>query len=277
MELTTAEKQQYSRHLILDEIGLAGQLKIKDTSVLVIGAGGLGCPVLQYLTAAGIGRIGIIDKDVVEQSNLQRQILYTHDDIGSNKAISVTRRLERLNPYIKFDTYPMRLTRDNALELFANYDIIVDGSDNFATRYLVNDAAILKGKPVVLGSIYKFEGQLAVYNYKNGPTYRCLYPTPPKQNEMPNCSEAGVLGALAGIIGSLQANEVLKIICGIGEVLSGKLLTYNMITMNQMILGFEKDTSIIVNRLEDEYELQCEFSVDNMGIIIDEINKHSEK
>ncbi|WP_405224696.1 molybdopterin-synthase adenylyltransferase MoeB [Dokdonia sp. Asnod1-B02] len=277
MELTTAEKQQYSRHLILDKIGLEGQLKIKKASVLVIGAGGLGCPVLQYLTAAGVGSIGIIDNDVVEQSNLQRQILYTHDDLGNNKAISATRRLEKLNPYINFDTYPMRLTRDNALELFANYDIIVDGSDNFATRYLINDAAVLKDKPVVLGSIYKFEGQLAVYNYKSGPTYRCLYPTPPKQNEMPNCSEAGVLGALAGIIGALQANEVLKIICGIGEVLSGKLLTYNMLSMEQMILGFDKDTSIIVSRLEDEYELQCEFSVDNMGITIDEINKHPEK
>lgn len=277
MELTTAEKQQYSRHLILDEIGLEGQLKIKKASVLVIGAGGLGCPVLQYLTAAGVGNIGIIDNDVVEQSNLQRQILYTHDDIGNNKAISATRRLERLNPYIKFDTYPMRLSRDNALDLFANYDIIVDGSDNFATRYLVNDAAVLKGKPVVLGSIYKFEGQLAVYNYKNGPTYRCLYPTPPKQNEMPNCSEAGVLGALAGIIGSLQANEVLKIICGIGNVLSGKLLTYKMLSMEQMILEFEKDTSFKVSRLEDKYELQCELPIDNMGITIDEIYKHPDK
>lgn len=277
MELTTAEKQQYSRHLILDEIALEGQLKIKKASVLVIGAGGLGCPVLQYLTAAGVGCIGIIDNDLVEQSNLQRQILYTHDDIGNNKAISATRRLEKLNPYIKFDTYPMRLTRDNALELFANYDIIVDGSDNFATRYLVNDAAVLKDKPVVLGSIYKFEGQLAVYNYKSGPTYRCLYPTPPKQNEMPNCSEAGVLGTLAGIIGALQANEVLKIICGIGNVLSGKLLTYNMLSMQQMVLGFDKDTSIIVSRLEDKYELQCEFPIDNMGITINEINEHPEK
>ncbi|WP_035336917.1 HesA/MoeB/ThiF family protein [Dokdonia sp. PRO95] len=277
MDLTTSEKQQYSRHLILDEIGLEGQLKIKNASVLVIGAGGLGCPVLQYLTAAGVGRIGVIDNDVVEQSNLQRQILYTHDDIGSNKAITAASRLEKLNPYITLDTYPVRLTKDNALELFGSYDIIVDGSDNFATRYLVNDAAVLKDKPVVLGSIYKFEGQLAVYNYKSGPTYRCLYPTPPKQNEMPNCSEAGVLGALAGIIGALQANEVLKIICDIGEVLSGKLLTYNILSMSQMVLRFDKDAYTDVSCLEDKYDLQCELPIDNVGITIEELNKHPEK
>lgn len=277
MDLTTSEKQQYSRHLILDEIGIEGQLKIKNASVLVIGAGGLGCPVLQYLTAAGVGRIGIIDNDLVEQSNLQRQILYTHDDIGSNKAITAASRLEKLNPYITLDTYPVRLTKDNALELFGSYDIIVDGSDNFATRYLVNDAAVLKDKTVVLGSIYKFEGQLAVYNYKSGPTYRCLYPTPPKQNEMPNCSEAGVLGALAGIIGALQANEVLKIICDIGEVLSGKLLTYNILSMSQMVLRFDKDAYSDVSCLEDKYDLQCELPIDNVGITIEELNKHPEK
>ena len=277
MKLTTAEKQQYSRHLILESIGLEGQLKIKKASVLVIGAGGLGCPVLQYLTAAGVGCIGIIDNDVVEQSNLQRQILYSHDDIGNNKALTAARRLEKLNPFIAFNSYQIRLTKDNAITLFANYDIIVDGSDNFATRYLVNDAAVLVDKPVVFGSIYQFEGQVAVFNYNSGATYRCLYPTPPKENEMPNCSEAGVLGTLAGIIGALQANEVLKIICDIGEVLSGKLLTYNMLSMEQMVLGFDKDTGITISHLKDQYEQNCCLSSEVISITIEKINKHPEK
>jgi adenylyltransferase/sulfurtransferase len=266
MELTTAEKKQYSRHLILEEIGLEGQLKLKKATVLVIGAGGLGCPVLQYLSAAGVGCIGLIDDDVVEQSNLQRQILYTLKDIGKSKVESAAKRLQLLNPFIKFDAHKTRLTKDNALELFEKYDLIVDGSDNFPTRYLINDAAVLLKKPVVVGAIFKLEGQVAVFNYKNGPTYRCLYPTPPKPNEVPNCSEIGVLGVLPGIIGSLQANEVLKIILNIGDVLSGKLVTFNALSMKQLMLSFEKNISISITALDANYEMLCGISTSTKEI-----------
>jgi len=278
MELTTSEKQQYSRHLILDEIGLEGQLKIKQAKVLVVGAGGLGCPVLQYLSAAGIGCIGVIDDDVVEQSNLQRQILYTHQDINKNKAVCATNRLQSLNPYITFDVYTKRLSKDNVLDIFEKYDIIVDGTDNFSTRYLINDAAVILKKPVVFGSIYKFDGQVSVFNYNNGPTYRCLFPTPPKQNEMPNCSEAGVLGVLPGMIGVLQANEVLKMVCGNGEVLSGRLLTYSMLTMSQNILSFRKNTTLNITSLATNYDLACDISSTVMtGITLNELNTQLEK
>lgn len=257
MNLTTEEKQQYGRHLILEDIGLGGQLKLKLAKTLVIGAGGLSCPILQYLSAAGVGRIGIIDDDNVDQSNLQRQILFTHKDIGKNKAETAADHLQLLNPFVKFDIYKTRLTKDNALDLFEKYDIIVDGTDNFPTRYLINDAAVLLKKTIVFGSIFKFDGQASVFNYKNGPTYRCLYPTPPKPNEILNCSEIGVLGVLPGIIGSLQANEVLKIILNLGNVLSGKLLTFNALSMKQLIFSFEKNTSISIKSLEDYYQELC--------------------
>lgn len=268
MELTKAEKQQYTRHLILEEIGLEGQLKLKRAKILVIGAGGLGCPILQYLSAAGVGSIGIIDNDVVEQSNLQRQILYTHQDIGKNKAESAFKHLQLLNPYIKFDVYKTRLTKDNALDLFEKYDIVIDGTDNFSTKYLINDAAVLVKKPVVFGSIYKFEGQVSVFNYKNGPTYRCLYPTPSKPSDVPNCSEIGVLGVLPGIIGALQANEVLKIICQIGDVLSEKLLTYNLLTMQQTLFNFKKNDALQIKALANDYEFACGLSKDNLVITL---------
>lgn len=268
MELTKAEKQQYTRHLILEEIGLEGQLKLKRAKVLVIGAGGLGCPILQYLSAAGVGSIGIIDNDVVEQSNLQRQILYTHQDIGKNKAESAFKRLQLLNPYIEFDVYKTRLTKDNALDLFEKYDIVIDGTDNFPTKYLINDAAVLVKKPVVFGSIYKFEGQVSVFNYKNGPTYRCLYPTPSKPSDVPNCSDIGVLGVLPGIIGALQANEVLKIICQIGDVLSEKLLTYNLLTMQQTLFNFKKNDALQIKALANDYEFACGLSKDNLVITL---------
>ena len=196
MSLSIEERNQYSRHILLDEIGLSGQLKLKQAKVLVIGAGGLGCPILQYLTAAGVGEIGIVDDDNVEQSNLQRQILYTHNDIGKSKAESAAKYMQLLNPFIQFSVFKTRLTKDNAVELFKKYDIVVDGTDNFPTRYLINDAATLAGKPVVFGAIYKFEGQVSVFNYKNGPSYRCLFPSPPKANEVPNCSEIGVLSLI---------------------------------------------------------------------------------
>lgn len=251
------EKIQYSRHLILNEIGHEGQEKLKKAKVLVIGAGGLGCPILQYLAAAGVGTIGIIDHDVVDQSNLQRQILYTHNDIGKHKAEVAASKLILLNPYIHFNTFIEPLTKDNALSLFSNYDIIVDGSDNFPTRYLVNDAAVLTNKPVVFGSIFKFEGQVSVFNYNNGPTYRCLFSNPPKPDAVPNCSDIGVLGVLPGIIGTLQANEVLKIICNIGTFLSGKLLSFNALSMQQHIFSFKKDKTIVITALESNYYAFC--------------------
>lgn len=218
---------RYSRHIILSDIGQEGQDQISNAKVLVIGAGGLGCPVLQYLAAAGVGTLGIIDFDVVETSNLQRQILFGTSSIGHNKALAAKTRLEDLNPTIKIIAYPQALTQDNALELFKNYDIIVDGTDNFNTRYLINDAALLTHKPIVYGAIYKFEGQVAVFNYKNAANYRCLFPNPPKEGSVANCSEVGVLGVLPGIIGTLQANEVLKIILDLGDILNGKLLSFN--------------------------------------------------
>lgn len=260
MSLSNEEKKQYDRHLILSEIGLEGQLKLKSAAVLVIGAGGLGCPILQYITAAGVGTIGIIDDDVIDQSNLQRQILYSHNDVGEYKASTAVERLQNLNPFVKFDTYLERLTNNNAIQLFDKYDIIVDGTDNFSTRYLVNDAAVLSNKPVVFGSIFKFEGQVSVFNYKNGPTYRCLYPNPPKPNEVPNCSEIGVVGVLPGIIGSFQANEVIKMICNIGETLSGRLLTYNALTMRQSIFDLQKNENIQILELENDYDLFCGIS-----------------
>ncbi|MDN3620380.1 molybdopterin-synthase adenylyltransferase MoeB [Polaribacter undariae] len=276
MMLTSEEKKQYNRHLILDKIGEEGQLKLKLAKVLVIGAGGLGCPVLQYLTAAGVGTIGIIDDDVVDQSNLQRQILYTIDDIGLSKSKTAAKRLSRLNPFVNFDVYNEKLTQENALSLFNNYDIIVDGSDNFSTRYLVNDASVITNKPLVYGSIFKFEGQVSVFNYQGSGTYRCLYPTPPKPDESPNCSEIGVLGVLPGIIGSLQANETIKIICGIGAVLFNKLLIYDSLQMNQTILNFEKDTTLEITVLENDYDFFCGI-LSKEEITLEELNKNKEK
>jgi len=251
------ENIQYSRHILLEEIGVRGQEKLKSAKVLVIGAGGLGCPILQYLTAAGIGTIGIIDDDEVDQTNLQRQILYTIEDIGRSKAKVASERLSKLNPFVFFKVYEEKLDRDNALDLFSEYDIIVDGSDNFPTRYLVNDACVLVNKPLVFGSIFKFQGQVSVLNYEDGPTYRCLFPSPPAPDAVPNCSDIGVLGVLPGIIGSLQANEVIKIIVGIGEVLKGKLLYFDALTLQQQVLSFKKNDHIEINQLEDDYAFFC--------------------
>ena len=225
---------------MLSEIGITGQKKLKDSKVLVIGAGGLGCPVLQYITAAGVGSIGIIDFDVVDVSNLQRQILYSTNDIGANKAAAAKERLNALNPLINIIAYEYKLSNKNALELFSQYDIIVDGSDNFSTRYLVNDACVLTEKPLVYGAIHKFEGQVTVFNFEQGPSYRCLFPEAPSPDSAPNCSETGVLGVLPGIIGVYQANEVLKIILGIGESLSGKLLLIDALKNN----GFSNEEAI---------------------------------
>ena len=264
MHLTDKEKYRYSRHLSLDKVGLRGQEKLKSAKVLVIGAGGLGCPVLQYLTAAGVGTIGIIDFDKVDETNLQRQILFSVNDIGINKAVAAEKRLSQLNPYTNFSVYQKKLTTNNAINLFSNYDIIVDGSDNFSTRYLVNDACIICDKPLVYGAIYKFEGQVSVFNYKQGPSYRCLFPEPPKAGSVPNCSDIGVIGVLPGLIGTQQANEVLKIILEIGTPLSGKLQTYNALDNSTFTLSINRSEKQIKKVKENktpfnkiDYDLFC--------------------
>jgi len=231
---------RYSRHIVLSEIGQKGQDKLSTAKVLVVGAGGLGCPALQYLVAAGIGTVGIIDFDVVEESNLQRQILFGTSSLGINKAIAAKSRLEDLNPTINIIAYPHKLISKNAHVLFENYDIIVDGTDDFETRYLINDVSIITNKPVVYGAIYKFEGQVSVFNYKGGPSYRCLFPKPPKEGSVARCSEIGVLGVLPGIIGCMQANEVFKIVLDFEDVLTGKLLNYNAKTAQSSIISFSK-------------------------------------
>ncbi len=276
MMLTREERKQYNRHLILDKIGEAGQLKLKQAKVLVIGAGGLGCPVLQYLTAAGIGTIGVIDNDVVDQTNLQRQILYTIDDVGSSKAETAAKRLSRLNPFVNFEVYKEFLTRDNAIQLFEKYDVIVDGSDNFQTRYLSNDAAVIVNKPLVYGSVFKFEGQVSVFNFKGSATYRCLYPTPPSPGDVPNCSEIGVLGVLPGIIGSLQANEVIKIICDLDGVLADKLMIFDVLSMRQMVVNYSKTENSNITKLNENYEAFCGISIAEKEITLQEFESNSE-
>ncbi len=236
----------------MKEIGTEGQARLEASKVLVVGAGGLGCPALQYLAAAGVGQIGIVDYDEVELSNLQRQVLFGSASIGKHKALVAKEVLEDLNSDIIIKAYPFRLEPDNVLELFSEYDIVVDGTDNFETRYLISDAAVLTAKPVVYGAIYKFEGQVAVFNYKNGPTYRCLFPDPPAAGSVPNCSEIGVLGVLPGIIGCMQANEVIKIIIGLGEVLSGRLLCLDTRTLEQRILNISKSENVNAIQMAEE-------------------------
>lgn len=241
MEATTlipSEKQRYQKHLNLPEIGASGQLLLKNARVLVVGAGGLGSPVLLYLTAAGVGTIGVIDPDVVDLSNLQRQVLYTTSEVGKPKAKIAVSHLNRLNPDISFDTYTMALDLSNARGIIEAYDIVVDCTDNFKVRYLVNDVCVTLGKPFVYGAIHRFEGHVSVFNAdlgdgRRGPTYRCLFPEEPNQIEIPNCDTTGVLGVLPGVIGTLQANEVIKLITGIGQSLTEQLLMVDLLTMNQ--------------------------------------------
>jgi len=263
---------RYSRHIILSEIGQKGQDKITQAKVLVVGAGGLGCPILQYLAAAGIGTLGIVDFDIIEESNLQRQILFGMSTLGKNKALAAKERLEDLNPTITITAYPERLTAKNAISLFNEYDIIVDGTDNFTTRYLINDASLITNKPLVYGAIYKFEGQVSVFNYQDGPSYRCIFPTPPKAGSVANCSEVGVLGVLPGIIGSMQANEVLKLIFGLGNVLSGKLLCYNALTAETITLTVNKSELEINKVLDHKDTFQDRQSAFNCDISFNEIS-----
>ena len=221
------ELKWYSRQIILPEIGTAGQERLKNAKVLMIGAGGLGCPVLQYLVAAGVGEIGIVDDDIVDISNLHRQILYGVNDVGRLKAVLAKEKLELFNPHVFITAYSVRFTSENAETICGVYDLVIDGSDNFETRYLVNDTCVALNKPLVFGSIFKFEGHVSVFNYQDGPDYRDVFPEAPPSDEVPNCAEIGVLGVLPGIIGTYMANEAIKIICGIGETLSGKLMTIN--------------------------------------------------
>src|SRR5580700_6902642 len=239
--LTKEEIQRYSRHLIMPEVGMEGQLKLARAKVLMIGAGGLGAPLGLYLAAAGVGRLGIVDFDIVDFTNLQRQITFSTSDVGRPKIEAAKERLAALNPQIRIDTYETRLTSENALDLFRDYDIVVDGTDNFPTRYLVNDACVLLGKPNVYGSIFRFEGQTTVFNYPAGPCYRCLYPEPPPPGLVPSCAEGGVLGVLPGIVGSLQAMETIKLILGIGEPLAGRLLLFDALAMRFRELRLRKN------------------------------------
>jgi molybdopterin/thiamine biosynthesis adenylyltransferase/rhodanese-related sulfurtransferase len=239
--LSYEEIRRYGRHLIIPEVGMAGQRKLKAARVLVVGAGGLGSPISLYLAAAGVGHIGLVDFDRVDESNLQRQILYTTKDVKRPKLEAAKERLTAMNPHIEVETYETRLTSENALEIMKDYDVIVDGTDNFPTRYLVNDACVLLGKPNVYGSIFRFDGQVSVFDARRGPCYRCLYPEPPPPGLVPSCAEGGVLGVLPGVVGALQAMETLKLILGIGQPLIGRLLLFDGLHMSFTELKLRKD------------------------------------
>jgi len=240
-EFSRAELERYSRHLIMPEIGLEGQRKLKQARVLLVGAGGLGSPAALYLAAAGVGTLGLVDFDTVDVSNLQRQILFGADDVGKPKLTVAKARLHGINPHIQIKLHDLRLSSENALAVFADYDIIVDGTDNFPTRYLVNDACVLSGKPNVYGSIFRFEGQVSVFAAQDGPCYRCLYPKPPPPGLVPSCAEGGVLGILPGAVGTIQATEAVKLITGKGRPLIGRLLLYDALDMSFRELKLQRD------------------------------------
>jgi len=257
IELNKEEYERFSRHIILPEVGLEGQKRLKAASVCCIGTGGLGSPLLLYLAAAGIGRIGIVDFDVVDRSNLQRQVIHGSAWVGKRKIESAKNRILDINPYCLVDLYETRLTSANAVEILSPYDVIVDGTDNFPTRYLVNDACVLLGKPNVYGSIFRFEGQASVFNYQDGPNYRDLFPEPPPPGMVPSCAEGGVLGVLCGIIGSIQATETVKIILGAGDTLSGRLLLYDALKMSFRELKLRPNPERpVIDKLID-YEQFC--------------------
>ena len=278
MELNNDEIKRYSRHLILPEVGLAGQKRIKAASVLCIGAGGLGSPIAMYLAAAGIGKIGIVDFDVVDYSNLQRQILHTDADVGRSKAESAKETIQGINPNCEVVIHNTRISSENALDLIRPYDIVVDGTDNFPTRYLTNDACVLLKKPNVYGSIFRFEGQASVFApHLGGPCYRCLYPQPPPPGEVPSCAEGGVLGVLPGIIGCIQATEILKLALGKGNLLIGRLLLFNALEMKFRELKLRRDPQCpicgehpIIKELID-YEVFCGIQPPAQGENPDEV------
>jgi len=240
-ELSVDEVRRYSRHIIIPDVGMVGQKRLKNARVLCIGAGGLGSPALMYLAAAGVGTIGIVEFDVVDESNLQRQIIHGHSDIGRPKAQSAADSVREINPYVQVNIHELRLDATNVMDLFSQYDLIVDGTDNFATRYLVNDACVLLNKPYVWGSIYRFDGQASVFWSEHGPCYRCLYPEPPPPGMVPSCAEGGVLGVLCAAIGSIQVNEAIKVLTGIGEPLVGSLMVYDALEMTYRKIKIRKD------------------------------------
>ena len=271
MALSKQELSRYSRHLIMPEVGIDGQEKLKASKVLCIGAGGLGSPLALYLAAAGVGHLGILDFDVVDFSNLQRQIIHSEDNLGKLKVESAKERLQQLNSDINITTYNTRITSDNAMDIIKDYDIVVDGTDNFATRYLVNDACVLLGKPNVYGSIFRFEGQVSVFDAKKGPCYRCLYPEPPPLGLVPSCAEGGVLGILPGVVGTIQASEIIKLIIGQGTPLVGKLLFIEVLNMEIRKLKLNKDPNCpicsenaTINKLID-YEEFCGIGRGELG------------
>ena len=245
-DLSVDEVKRYSRHLIIPDVGMAGQKRLKNAKVLVVGAGGLGSPALLYLAAAGVGTLGIVDFDTVDESNLQRQIIHGVSDIGRSKAESARNSILEINPYVNVVLHTERLDIDNAMEIFAQYDLIVDGTDNFATRYLVNDACVLLGKPYVWGSIYRFDGQASVFWSEYGPCYRCLYPEAPPPGMVPSCAEGGVLGVLCASIGSIQVTEAIKVLTGIGEPLVGRLMIYDALEMSYKTVKINKDPECAV-------------------------------
>lgn len=284
-KLNNEEILRYSRHLIMPEVGMEGQKKLKAARVLMIGAGGLGSPLGMYLGAAGVGTLGIVDFDVVDETNLHRQLLHSTNDIGRSKLESAKETIKLINPNVNVETFETRLTSENALEILKDFDIVVDGTDNFPTRYLVNDACVLSGKPNVYGSIFRFEGQVTVFDAKNGPCYRCLYPSPPPPGLVPSCAEGGVLGVLPGIVGLLQALETIKIIIGQGDLLMGRLILFDALKFKFRELKLRKNPSCPVCGENPEihelidYEQFCGITPDdeqdpyNDQVTVDELNK----
>jgi adenylyltransferase/sulfurtransferase len=269
-DLSVDEVRRYSRHLIIPDVGMAGQRRLKNAKVLCVGAGGLGSPALMYLAAAGVGTLGVIDFDVVDESNLQRQIIHGQSDVGRPKAESAAASIREINPLIDVIVHNEPLSTDNVMDIFAGYDLIVDGTDNFATRYMVNDAAVLLDKPYVWGSIYRFDGQASVFWAEHGPCYRCLYPEPPPPGMVPSCAEGGVLGVLCASIGSIQVNEAIKLITGIGDPLVGRLTIYDALEMSYRQVKVKKDPECplcgknpTITELLDDYEAFC-------GVVSDE-------
>jgi adenylyltransferase/sulfurtransferase len=280
IHLTPKELARYSRHIAIPEFNVEGQKKLKASKVLVIGSGGLGSPLLLYLTAAGVGKIGIVDFDVVDESNLQRQVLFTVDDVGKSKAATAKRRLEALNPNVEIEVYDTQFNSSNALDIISDYDVVADGTDNFPTRYLVNDACVLANKVNVYASIFRFEGQVSVFNYPEkeglrGPNYRDIFPEPPPPGLVPNCAEGGVLGVLPGIIGSMQASEVIKVLTGVGDVLAGRLFLFDAASFTARILKVNKNPDTKITQLID-YEAFCGIPVQNQVAVeaVPEIDVH---
>lgn len=275
--LSVDEIRRYSRHLIIPDVGVEGQKRLKNARVLCVGAGGLGSPALMYLAAAGVGTLGIVEFDTVDESNLQRQIIHGQSDIGRPKAESAANSVREINPYVNVVIHNTAIDRENVFEIFGQYDLIVDGTDNFATRYLVNDAAVLLGKPYVWGSIYRFDGQASVFWAEHGPCYRCLYPEPPPPGMVPSCAEGGVLGVLCASIGSIQVTEAIKLLTGIGEPLVGSLMVYDALEMSYRKIRVRKDPSCVlcgenpsITELVEDYEAFCgAVSVEAQEAVVD--------